>query len=101
MRHTCFLVLATATAAYAAGFAATADAAGRGRDRSGTVTVCSRFDTKCISGPTRPGRNGLEVRMPGGTWIDCQRDCRDTLRVATIDFWAQREQERGGGEWRR
>jgi hypothetical protein len=81
---------------------APADAAPRNRDRNGSVTVCSNFGVKCVSGPTRPGRFGPEVRMPGGTWIDCARNCADTLRVATIDFWAQREQERGGGgEWRR
>jgi hypothetical protein len=25
--------------------------------------------------------------MPGGTWIPCKQDCRETLREETVDFW--------------
>lgn len=28
--------------------------------------------------------------MPGGTWIECGRSCRDTLRRETVDFWQSR-----------
>jgi hypothetical protein len=28
----------------------------------------------------RRGRNGYEIRLPGGTWIECRRDCSQTLR---------------------
>lgn len=80
--------------------ASSAEAADK-RQRTSTITACSNFGKGCISGPTRPARFGLEVRMPGGTWIACTTSCQDALRVATVDFWAQRDQERGGAEWRR
>ena len=51
------------------------------------VTAESQFGNGTISGPVRHGRNGLEVRLPRGTWIECVRSCSDTLRRATIDFW--------------
>ena len=63
--------------------------------RLGTVSVCSRFNGQCTSAPTRPGRFGPEVRLPGGTWISCAGSCKDTLRDETIDFWAKRDFERG------
>jgi hypothetical protein len=48
----------------------------------------SRFGHGSVSGPVRRGPRGLlEVRMPGGTWIDCGRSCSDTLRRETVDFW--------------
>ena len=25
--------------------------------------------------------------MPGGTWIGCERNCGETLRRETVDFW--------------
>jgi hypothetical protein len=40
-----------------------------------------------IRGAVRPGRNGWQVRMPRGTWIDCGRSCSDTLRRQTVDVW--------------
>ena len=61
-----------------------ADAAPR---RGEQITGCSRFGHGCISGVVRPGRFDNEVRLPGGTWIGCARDCRDTLRAETVDFW--------------
>jgi hypothetical protein len=64
-------------------------------NRSGTVSVCSRFSGKCASAPVRPSRFGSEVRLPGGTWISCAGSCKDTLRDETIDFWAKRDFERG------
>lgn len=67
----------------------------------GSVRVCSRFDTQCISAPTRAGRQGLEVRLPSGTWISCRQDCHTTLRDETIDFWAKRDWERPGEGRRR
>ena len=79
-----------------------ADTAVAQRARGGsTVSGCSKFGNGCISGPVRNGRQGPEVRLPGGTWIGCAGDCRDALRVETIDFWAQRDADRGGGERRR
>ena len=62
----------------------------------GYVTAESRYGGQTITAPVRTGPAGrLEVRLPGGTWIECGRSCRDTLRRETIDFWASRD--RGGG----
>jgi hypothetical protein len=57
------------------------------------VTAESLYGTGTVSGPVRVGPKGRrEVRMPGGTWIECGRSCSDTLRRETVDFW----QSRGG-----
>lgn len=61
-------------------------------DRRPDVVVAeSRYGHGTVSGPVRPGpRGGHEVRMPGGTWIDCGRSCAETLRRETVDFWESR-----------
>ncbi len=64
-------------------------AAQRARDGRGPAHVVaeSRWGHGSVSGPVRRGRNGWEVRMPGGTWLECKRSCSETLRLATVDFW--------------
>ena len=68
-----------AALALAAGVAFTADAAvfgdaaaQRARDSRGPdyVVAESRWGHGTVSGPVRRGRNGWEVRMPGGTWLE-------------------------------
>jgi hypothetical protein len=54
---------------------------------SGEVVAESRFGHGTVSGPVRAARRGREVRLPGGTWIDCGRSCAETLRTETVDFW--------------
>ena len=54
---------------------------------SDSVTACSRYGKGCVTGAVRQGRFEQEVRMPGGTWIGCKRDCRETLREETLDFF--------------
>jgi catechol 2,3-dioxygenase-like lactoylglutathione lyase family enzyme len=51
------------------------------------VTAESRWGNGRISGLVRQGRFGLEVRLPGGSWIECVRSCSETLRKETVDFW--------------
>lgn len=51
------------------------------------VVAESRFGNGTVVGAVRPSRYGFQVRMPGGTWIDCRRSCAETLRVETVDFW--------------
>jgi hypothetical protein len=83
----------------ALGLAASAEAqAGKRKDRAGgIVTACSTYGHGCISAPTRQGKWGPEMRLKGGTWIDCESDCRETLRVKTVDFW-DTLREMGGGD---
>ncbi len=51
------------------------------------VVAESEWGNGAIRGAVRPGRHGLQVRLPRGTWIDCVRSCSDTLRRQTVDFW--------------
>ena len=51
------------------------------------VVAESQFGNGFVAGPVRTGRNGLEVRLPGGTWVECANNCSETLRLETVDFW--------------
>lgn len=54
----------------------------------GYVTAQSRWGHGRVSGPVRPGRYGYQVRLPGGTWVDCVRNnCSETLRLQTVDVF--------------
>jgi hypothetical protein len=54
----------------------------------GYVTAESRYGPQTITAPVRTTAAGRrEVRLPGGTWIECRRSCTNTLRQETIDFW--------------
>jgi hypothetical protein len=54
----------------------------------GYVTAESRYGPQTITAPVRISARGRrEVRLPGGTWIECRRSCTNTLRQETIDFW--------------
>jgi hypothetical protein len=64
-------------------------AAGEARPskRANSVTVCSQYGNGCVTGAIRPGQWGSEVRLPGGTWISCKLDCKQTLREESVDFF--------------
>ena len=53
----------------------------------GVVVAQSQVGNGSISGAVRQTALGYEVQLPSGTWIACRRDCAETLRVETIDFW--------------
>jgi hypothetical protein len=81
-----------ATVAFTLGLTALAAAASAGGPQprghhGGEVVAESRFGHGSVSGAVRPTNVGREVRLPGGTWIDCGRSCSETLRVETVDFW--------------
>ena len=63
---------------------------------SETITVKSWYGSKSITAPIRNGQQGREVRLPGGTWISCEADCKTTLREQSIDFWETLERRFGG-----
>lgn len=70
-----------------------AEAWGNRRERldRGYVTAESRYGGGTVTAPVRPGPRGRpQVQLPGGTWIDCQQTCSDTLRRETVDFWQSR-----------
>src|SRR5262245_54740911 len=88
-----FLALKCALALIAGMAAWTSGSEAQRRDRElAYVTAESRYGSQTITAPVRYGNRGrLEVRLPGGTWIECGRSCRDTLRRETIDFWQSRQ----------
>jgi len=86
-------ICAIALAAIAPLSATSADAQ---RHKSmGYVTAHSEFGNGMVSGPVRMTSKGPQVRLPGGTWVDCERSCKHTLRLKTVDFW-QSEEGAGG-----
>lgn len=102
MRKLLLGLAATLTLAVATG-ALTAPAAAQSRREPGPryvyVTAESRYSGATITAPVRQGPRGrLEVRLPGGTWLECARSCSDTLRRETVDFWKERGMPRGGGD---
>jgi hypothetical protein len=54
----------------------------------GTVTAYSHDGNGQITAPYRNTNVGYQVRLPRGTWVYCKRSCAETLRVNTIDVWA-------------
>lgn len=80
-------------AAFAAGFlvatAVSVLAQPRYRDRAPESVVAeSHYGHGRAIGAVRPGgRGGWQVRLPGGTWVDCGRSCTDTLRRQSVDLW--------------
>jgi hypothetical protein len=82
-------------AAALVGSAAIAHAQARRGPAQGYVTADSRYSGSSVSAPVRTGPAGrLEVRLPGGTWLECGRSCSDTLRRETVDFWYDRADQR-------
>ncbi len=53
----------------------------------GSLTACSRYSNGCYTAGLRSGRDGKKLVLRHGTAIDCSRDCKNTLREATVDFW--------------
>jgi hypothetical protein len=86
-----FALLASAAIPVAASLIAPAEASGRrwpAEPKVGYVTAESRYSSATITAPVRINAQGRrEVRLPGGTWIECRRTCSNTLRQETIDFW--------------
>lgn len=56
----------------------------------GTVTAKSRTGNTEIVARTRKVRQGpiefFEVELPSKLWVDCHKDCQDTLRRQVIDI---------------
>jgi len=59
------------------------------------VVAHSKHGNGRVVGPVRQTSVGWQVKTPGGSWLDCERSCSETLRVNTVDFW---QNEQGAGE---
>ncbi len=91
MKHFTLTVAAMALVTLVAGMQP-ADAGKRGYAPRGDYVVAeSEFGNGRIAAPVRHTRLGLQVRLPGGSWIDCGQSCSETLRVKTVDFWQSEE----------
>lgn len=91
----------------AGGAAALAPAPAQADRYLGYVTAESLYGNGSVTGPVRQGPYGLQVKIPGGPWLDCRRQglifgrnrpCAETLRVETVDFWESQQWNRGGNE---
>lgn len=81
--------LATATAALAMAAAPALAQTPRAASKIlGYVTAFSHDGNGSIRAPYRATSVGYQVRLPHGTWIYCKTSCQETLRVNTIDVWA-------------
>ncbi|WP_245281992.1 hypothetical protein [Hyphomicrobium sulfonivorans] len=54
----------------------------------GYVTAHSHDGNGSIRAPYRNTDVGYQVRLPRGTWVYCRTSCSETLRVNTVDVWA-------------
>lgn len=85
-------IVRTALTGLAVVAAGAAEAQSQREAREGRVSACSRYGHGCTSAPIRKSAYDYEFRMPGGTWIGCRTDCKQTLREEVLDFWeTQRE----------
>ncbi len=91
-----FRIAVAASLGMAALAAAPADAAQQGGKRY--VTAVSRYGNGTLTAPIRPARFGYEVQLPGGVWIDCAGDCRETLRRQKLDYWETQQEDRGDSD---
>ncbi len=76
----------------AAALVPTIGEAGAGRNAvgpiQGYVVAYSHDGNGAIRAPWRDTARGRQVRLPHGTWVYCRTSCSETLRVQTIDIWA-------------
>jgi hypothetical protein len=73
-------------------------ASGAPRRLDALATAEGRYGAGSVSGSARYGRRGgLQVLLPGGSWVDCRRSCSETLRVETVDFWENQGSLVGAG----
>lgn len=86
------LVMSLFTTMLTVSLVAPAATAGERRDRS-SVTACSKSGNQaCYTAAVGEGRYGPKLRLKHGTWIDCDGDCRETLRRTTVDYWDDRRE---------
>lgn len=88
-------LFAIAALAVSIALPATADARSGPRRGHDYVVAHSNFGNGSVTGAVRWTRKGPQVQLPGGAWVYCERTCKDTLRLKTVDFF-QSEEGAGG-----
>ncbi|MEJ2117329.1 MAG: hypothetical protein P8Y67_01045 [Alphaproteobacteria bacterium] len=64
------------------------------KDRSGVyrhIYVESDYGSRRVSVPVRHTRMGDQVKLPGGSWVDCEVTCEYTVRRLSVDFWEDQQ----------
>jgi len=56
---------------------------------AGQVAACTRYGNypSCYTAQLQRSMTRKKLGLHHGTRIDCGRDCENTLREATVDFW--------------
>jgi hypothetical protein len=83
--HVAAAILTFISFAPAASMPAVAGA--RYQQNRGEVSACSRYSNGCYTAQAVASRHGRQIELRNGTRIDCEGDCKNTLREATVDFW--------------
>lgn len=82
----------------AAAMAVLAPAAGMAQSYPDRVTAQSHYGNGSVTAPVRINKRGYpEVRLPSGSWTDCEGNCREALRRQHLDFWETINEEAGNG----
>lgn len=90
MKYPTFALRLVATAATLGMVGSSALAAPRAASKIlGYVTAHSHDGNGSIRAPYRATDVGYQVRLPRGTWVYCRTSCAETLRVNTVDVWAE------------
>jgi hypothetical protein len=85
------------TAAVAFSLTTTAEARrckGHSCDDSGAyrhIYVESNYGSRRVVVPVRHSRLGDQVKLPGGSWVDCEVTCEYTVRRLSVDFWEDQQ----------
>ena len=61
------------------------------------VTVKSHYSNGTVVAASRKRGNHYEVRLPGGSWLDCAGDCREEYRRKWLDLRETRNERSSGG----
>lgn len=51
----------------------------------------SNFGSRRQAAPVRHSALGDQVKLPGGSWADCEITCEYTLRRLSVDFWEDQQ----------
>jgi hypothetical protein len=55
------------------------------------IYVESNYGSRSVAVPVRHTRLGDQVKLPGGSWVDCEITCEYTVRRLSVDFWEDQQ----------
>ncbi len=87
MKRNLLSIVPVSIALFGASFPALAGTHAPGYGYGDQVTACSRYSNGCYTARLNSARDGRQLVLHHGTRIDCDRDCKNSLRESTVDFW--------------